>query len=295
MNQPAGFEMVDGKVVSVEPMAAMFNPAMPYEVAHGTVASFVATAFVLAGVYAIEMLRGNRTAYVKKALVLAMAVGVIAAPLQAVTGDLSARFVAKSQPEKFAAMEAHFETEQGAPLRIGGIPDTSAGVTRLAIKIPKLASLMTYFDPNAEIRGLNSFPQDEIPNVHLVHYPFQLMVGLGFFMIFVGAWFWAWVWWRKRVDPGRLQLLAIAATLPMGFLAIELGWLVTEFGRQPWVIYQVMRTSEGATPRGGIAGLFFVFLAVYMILSAGLGLVLFMARSRSVGGESIARQVTDGS
>ena len=143
---------------------------------------------------------------------------------------------------------------------------------------------MTYFDADAEIRGLSSFPQDEIPNVHLVHYPFQLMVGLGFFMIFVAVWFWGWVWWRKRGDPGRLQLLAIAATLPMGFLAIELGWLVTEFGRQPWVIYQVMRTSEGATPRGGIVGLFFAFLAVYVILSAGLGLVLFTARSRRVGG-----------
>ncbi|MDO8613929.1 MAG: cytochrome ubiquinol oxidase subunit I, partial [Dehalococcoidia bacterium] len=140
MNQPRGFEVVGGKAVNVDPWAAMFNPAMPYEVVHGTLASYVATGFAVAGVYAVAMLRGDRSEYAKKALILALAVGTIAVPLQIASGDLSARFLAHNQPEKFAAMEGQFKTESGAPLRIGGIPDSEDGTTRYAIEIPKLAS-----------------------------------------------------------------------------------------------------------------------------------------------------------
>jgi cytochrome d ubiquinol oxidase subunit I len=280
MNQPTGFEVVNGKATNVDPIAAIFNPAMPYEVTHGTIASYVATGFAIAGIYAIQMLRGNRSEYVKKGLVLGMVVGAIATPLQIISGDLSARFLAHNQPEKFAAMEAQFETERGAPLRIGGIPDPDAKKTRYAIEIPKMASFLAFEDFNAEVRGLNSFPQDEIPDVRKVHFPFQVMVGIGFFLLSVSWWFWGLAWKRRRVAPGRWMLLAIAATLPMGFIAIEMGWYVTEFGRQPWIIWHLMRTSDAATPRDGIFFIFVVFFLVYIALAAGLALLLLRVTRR---------------
>ena len=280
MNQPAGFEMVNGKAVNVDPLAAMFNAAMPYEVTHGALASYVATGFAVAGVYAIAMLRGERSDYVRKALLLGLAVAAVSTPLQIISGDLSARFLAHNQPEKFAAMEGQFDTEQGAPLRIGGFPDPGDRTTRYAIEIPKLASFLAFEDFDAEVRGLNSFPQDEIPDPRLVHYSFQAMVGIGFFMLAVAAWVLGLAWWRKRIDPGRLQLLALAATLPLGFVAIEAGWFVTEFGRQPWIIYQLMRTDEASTPREGIGFILLVFVLIYIALAAGLALLLLREQRR---------------
>lgn len=274
MNEPAGFDVVNGEVINIDPIAAMFNAATPYEVSHGALASYAATGFAVAGVYAIAMLRGDRSEYVKKALVLGLAVAAVFAPLQVISGDLSARFLAHNEPEKFAAMEAQFETEEGAPLRIGGFPDTDDKTTRFAIEIPNLASLLAFEDFDAEVRGLNSFPQDEIPDVRLVHYSFQVMVAIGFFMVFVIAWFFGLAWWRKGIDPGRLLLLATAATLPLSFVALNTGWFVTEFGRQPWIIYQVMRTSEAATPREGIGFILLAFILVYIALTAGLAFLL---------------------
>jgi cytochrome d ubiquinol oxidase subunit I len=280
MNQPAGFKVVDGKAVNVDPVAAMFNAAMPYEVTHGAIASYVATGFAVAGVYAIAMLRGDRSEYVRKALLLGLAVAAIFTPLQIISGDLSARFLAHNQPEKFAAMEGQFETEKGAPLRIGGFPDVGDKTTRYAIEIPKLASFLAFEDFDAEVRGLNSFPQDEIPDARLVHYSFQTMVGIGSFMLIVTAWVLGLAWWRKRIDPGRLQLLALAAAFPLGFVAIEAGWFVTEFGRQPWIIYHLMRTDEAATPREGIGFVLLLFIMVYIALAAGLALLLLREQRR---------------
>lgn len=280
MNQPGGFDAVNGEVINIDPIAAMFNAAMPYEVSHGALASYAATGFAVAGVYAIAMLRGDRSEYVKKALVLGLAVAAVFAPLQVISGDLSARFLAHNEPEKFAAMEAQFETEEGAPLRIGGFPDTDDKTTRFAIEIPNLASLLAFEDFDAEVRGLNSFPEGEIPDARLVHYSFQVMVAIGFFMVFVVAWFFGLAWSRKRIDPGRLQLLAVAVTLPLGFIAVNVGWFVTEFGRQPWIIYQVMRTSEAATPREGISFILLVFILVYIALTAALALLLRRERGR---------------
>jgi cytochrome d ubiquinol oxidase subunit I len=274
MNHPRGFEVVNGKAVNVDPFAAMFNSAMPLQAVHGTIASYVAAGFAVAGIYAIAMLRGDRSEYNRRALMLGMAIGVLAAGAQLVTGDLSARYLAHNEPEKFAAMEGQFQTEQGMPLRIGGFPDIGARTTRGAIEIPKVGSFLAFEDFNAEVRGLDAFPQDEIPDARLVHYPFQAMVGIGTFLLAVGAWFFGLAWLHRRIDPGRWLLRAIALGAPLGFVAIELGWFVTEFGRQPWIIYHLMRTSDAATPRDGIVYLFFVFLLVYVALAAGLVLLL---------------------
>ncbi|HXF51409.1 MAG TPA: cytochrome ubiquinol oxidase subunit I [Dehalococcoidia bacterium] len=281
MNQPEGFEVVAGKAVNVDPLAAMFNDAMPYQVVHGTLPSYSVTGFAVAAVYAFAMLRGDRSPYNRKALSIALAVAAVAAPLQIVSGDLSARFLAHQQPEKFAAMEAQFETERGAPLRIGGVPDPEDRTVRWAIEIPKLASFLAFEDVDAEIRGLNSFPQDAIPDVRIVHYSFQTMVGIGFLMLFVSVWFWGAAWWKRRIDPGRPLLWALLATGPLGFLALEAGWFVTEFGRQPWIIYRMMRVEEAATPREGIGIVFLVFTLVYVALAIGLGLILLRENGRA--------------
>ncbi len=274
MNEPAGFEIRDGKAVNVDPLAAMFNRATPYEVLHGTIAAYVATGFAIAGIYAIAMLRGNRSEFNRRALMIALAVAAVFTPLQIVSGDLSARFLAHNQPEKFAAMEGQFQTEEGAPLRIGGFPDTGAKETRYAIEIPKMLSFMGYEDVNATVRGLNDFPQDEIPDPRLVHYPFQIMVACGFAMLFVSLGAFAIAWWRRRFAPSRLVLYAIACMTPLGFVAIEAGWFVTEFGRQPWIIYHLMRTDQAATPRDGIWVVFVLFFFMYVALTAGLALLL---------------------
>lgn len=281
MNEPAGFLLRDGKAVNVDPIAAMFNRATPYEVVHGSIAAYVATGFAVAGIYAIAMLRGRRSEYNRRALMLALAVAAVFTPLQIVSGDLSARFLAHHQPEKFAAMEGQFQTEKGAPLRIGGFPDTAAKETRYAIEIPKLLSFMGYEDFNAEVRGLNDFPQNAIPDTRLVHYPFQIMVASGFAMLVIALAAFAVAWWRRRFDPGRLLLIGIACMAPLGFVAIEAGWFVTEFGRQPWIIYGLMRTDEAATPREGIWAVFLVFFLVYVALAAGLALLLLREGRRS--------------
>lgn len=282
MNQPEGYEIVNGQVANVDPISAMFNDAFPYEFIHGALAAYVAMGLAVAGYYAFAMLRGDRSDYNKMAVVLGMSLVVIFAPLQVVTGDLSARFLAHDQPEKFAAMEGQFETVEGMPLRIGGIPFPDDNETRFAIEIPKLGSFLAFEDFNAEVRGLNAFPDDEVPSVFLTHFPFQIMVGLGFLFVGVAGWFWGIAAWTRRIDPGRLLLLALAGVGALGFVAIEMGWFVTEFGRQPWVIYRVMRTESGATPREGIWVLLLLFSLAYVALTIGLaGVLSWQQRGRT--------------
>ena len=276
MNQPDGFDLVDGMITNVRPLDAMFNSAFPYEFVHGTMASYVATGFALAGVYALAMLRGDRSDYNRRALVLALAVGAVAIPLQIASGDFSARFVAEKQPEKFAAMEGQYETETGAPLRIGGWPDPTSGETKFAIEIPKFGSFLAFRDFGAEVRGLNSFPPDERPDARKVHVPFQVMVASGFYMLFVAGVFFAIALFRRVLPLGKTMLLLVASTLPLGFVAIEAGWFVTEFGRQPWIIWHVMRVSEAATPQEGVVLLLVAFGVVYVALTAGLVLLLLV-------------------
>jgi cytochrome bd ubiquinol oxidase subunit I len=276
MNQPDGFDFVDGKITNVRLLDAIFNPAMPYEVFHGTMASYVATGFGLAGIYAIAMLRGDRSEYNRRALLLSMGVAAVAIVLQIGSGDFAARFVAENQPAKFAAMEGQFETETGAPLRIGGIPLTSEDRTILAVELPKFGSFLAFRDFDAEVQGLNAFPEDERPNPLLVHLPFQIMVATGFFLLFVAAAFFGLWAFRRAQAMARTMLLFIGATLPLGFIAIEMGWFVTEFGRQPWIVWQVMRVSDAATPQSGVVVLLFVFSAVYIGLTAGLLLLLLV-------------------
>ncbi len=200
---------------------------------------------------------------------------------------MSARYVAHYQPAKLAALESHFNTEAGAALNIGGIPDVDRGETNYAIKIPYGLSLLAFHNPYATVKGLNDFPRDEWPNILIVHNAFQMMVGLGTLMAVISLWG-AFIWWRKRTLPdGKWFLRSLVIVAPAGMLAIEAGWTVTEVGRQPWIIYGVMRTSEAITPMPGLVIPFVVFTLLYVFLAVVVAWLLFrqVAQSPRVGSE----------
>jgi cytochrome d ubiquinol oxidase subunit I len=286
MNAPAGYTARNGRVVTVDPIAAMFNAAAPAETLHVILSSYQVSAFAVAAVYAVALLGGRRTVYHRRGLLLAMAFGAVVAPIQAYSGDLSAKMVARTQPAKLAAMEGLFHTIAGAPLRILGIADPTTQQTRFSLEIPKLLSWLAFGDPNAPVTGLDAFPRADWPNTTLVHLAFDLMVGTGGLMIALPLWFWLLYWRHGRTIPAsrvsRLMLWTAALTGPLAFIAMEAGWMVTELGRQPWIIQGVMRVRDAVTPVPG-AGLtiLLVFLLIYLALSVALvTLLLRLARQR---------------
>jgi cytochrome d ubiquinol oxidase subunit I len=270
MNAPTGFRLVDGKPVDVDPIAAIMNPAAFGQTLHMTLAAYAATGFVVAGIHAFMLRREPDNRFHKAALAIALVVGGVSAILQPLSGDLLAKRVAQTQPVKLAAFEGQFRTEQGAPLRIGGLPDEQARETRYAIEVPYALSILAYGDPNATVKGLNDFPADAHPPVAIVHIAFQIMVACGVAMMLVAAWA-LWRYLRGRRDQKWLDskwfLRALVAAAPLGFIAIETGWTVTEVGRQPWIIYGVMRTSEAVTPMPGLIVPFITFTVLYIFLA----------------------------
>lgn len=268
MNAPTGFRLVDGRPVDIDPIAAMLNPAALPQALHMTLAAFAATGIAIAGISAVALRRDPTIRVHRAALRLALWVAVPASLLQVVSGDLSAKFVAEHQPVKLAAMEGHFETARGAALRIGGIPDEAAGVTRYAIEVPTMLSVLAFGDPDAEVKGLEAVPRDEWPPVLITHLAFQVMVGLGTLMAVASLWV-VMCWVRRRDVVADRRLLALLAWLmPAGFVAVEAGWVVTEVGRQPWIIQGVMRTADAVTPMPGLAAPFALFTLLYLFLGA---------------------------
>ncbi|HET6228969.1 MAG TPA: cytochrome ubiquinol oxidase subunit I [Longimicrobiaceae bacterium] len=273
MQTPAGFRgVVDGQAVGVSPFAPFLSPAWFQMSLHSTVSCYVATGFAAGGVYALGMLRGRRDAYHRSGLGIALAVAAVTGVLQPLSGDISAKNVARWQPAKLAAMEAHFRTGARVPLLIGGIPDAANDTVRWAIRIPRGLSFLATGDADATVRGLDAFPRDERPNVLISHLAFQVMVGCGTALAALGMIFWI-ARWRKREDA-RLLLWALLAASPLGFLALEAGWIVTEVGRQPWVVYGVMRTADGVTPVGEVPATLFGFSVLYLALGIALALLL---------------------
>lgn len=266
MNSPVGFRLQNGAPVDVDPIAAMLTPAAFPEVLHMLLAAYAATGFAVAGIHGFMLLRDRRNAFHRRALVVALIVGVPAAIVQPITGDISARYVARWQPPKLAAMEGQFRTQSGAPLRIGGIPDVSAQRTRWAIEIPDGLSLLAFHDPHALVRGLDAVPRRDWPPVPIVHVAFQIMVALGTYLALLGVWVVIETLRRRDLAANRWLMRAVAAATPMGFLCIEAGWTVTEVGRQPWVIYGVMRTADSVTPMPGLIVPFLVISALYCFL-----------------------------
>jgi cytochrome bd ubiquinol oxidase subunit I len=283
MQQPVGFTLdANGRPAGVDAWAVLLNPAWAPMAAHSTFSAYQAVGFATAGVYAWTLRRATGAdRYARLGLTIAMTVGTIAAVAQPLTGDLLAKRAHLHQPAKLAAMEGQFVTERRAPLRIGGWPDPERRETRYAIEIPGALSFLAATDLDAEVMGLDEVPRADWPNVPLVHVAFQVMVGAGLAMLGAAAWYWL-VRWRQRRQPTATLpaplLLALVACAPLGYLALEAGWVVTEAGRQPWVIYGVMRTAGAVTPVREVWG----SLALFTLLYTGLSvlLVVFLLRLR---------------
>ena len=285
MNDPQGFTMVDGRVTNPQPLVAMFNPATPVETAHMILAAFMVTGFLVASVYAVAGLRGRRDRYHRLGLLLPLIVASVMTPAQIVVGDIAAREVADHQPIKLAAMEGLAHSEAGAGEHIGGIYIN--GQLRFAIVLPHVLALLAKGDANATVVGLDSVPPDEQPGaVTLIHLAFDTMVGIGFLLLGLGAWvFIRWV--RRRGPPAsRWFLRAAVVAGPGAIVAMECGWITTEVGRQPWIVYQVMRTADAVNPAPGLYWGLVALVIVYAVLTA---ITLFVLRRIAAASTAIVR------
>jgi cytochrome bd ubiquinol oxidase subunit I len=267
MQHPVGFRLSPtGSAVDVDAWAVLANPAWAPMAAHSTLSCYQAVGFAAAANYAWTLWRqpsAGREA--RLGLTIAMAVGTVAALLQPLTGDLLAKRAHRYQPAKLAAMEAHFDTGRRAPLRIGGWPDVERRETRYALEIPGALSFLADSSLDTEVVGLDRIPRDQWPNVAVTHLAFQIMVGAGMAMLGAALCYWGIRWRTRGRDAPLPRLLLIALVLcgPLGFLALEAGWVVTEVGRQPWVIYGVLRTAEAATTVRGVWASLALFTMVY--------------------------------
>jgi cytochrome d ubiquinol oxidase subunit I len=257
MNHPTGFSIRGGEVVDVKPLTALFNDNLWHELVHMYLAGFIVAGFLVAGVYAFGWLRGRRDRHHRIGLVVALSVAALAAPAQLLVGDWAARTVAVRQPVKLAAFEGLQETTKGAPFSLPG-----------GIEIPKLLSLLAFHDPNATVTGLDSVPEDDRPPTGIVKVSFRLMVFIGSGLAALGAWF-VWLWWRRRRLPRSVWFYrALVAAGPAALVALIAGWVTTEVGRQPWVVYQVMRTESAVTGASGVPVGFAALGLVYLGLAA---------------------------
>jgi cytochrome bd ubiquinol oxidase subunit I len=284
MNQPQGFSPASGDVTSVEPLKVIFNPAVPYEVPHMILAAYLVTGFTVASIYAVGMLRGRRDRYHRLGLLIPLTVAVIAAPIQFAVGDTAARAIAADQPIKFAGMECVQQTSTHVTEYIYG-RCTPSGV-KGGIGIPGFDSFLVGFSTDTKVTGLDSVPPDERPPANtMLHWAFDTMVGICTAMIALGAWL-GIVWWRRRDIPRTPWFLrAVAVSGVAAVVALECGWIVTEVGRQPWVVYDVMRTSDAVTHASGVWVTFAVIAGLYAALGTALILVLrsFARRWRAEG------------
>lgn len=291
MQLPVGFQMEAGRVVVSDPIAIFKQPVWMHMAIHSTLSCYISVAFATAGIYAFTWLRGRRDAYTRSAIMVSMGVGAVTAFIQPISGDSLAKFVFQTQSTKFAAMEGNFKTQKYAPLRIGGFPDVKARETKWAIEIPGGLSFLASHEFDTEVPGLDQTPESDWPNVELTHMAFQVMVGGGTLLMFVGIWFWVSLWrgwgWPLVYVPAAMNraqnwlLWAIVVCGPMGFMALEAGWVVTEVGRQPWIIHKVMRTRDAVTPAAGVPEMFYAFGLLYLFLAFTVVMVLWQMGATS--------------
>ncbi len=267
MQTPAGAELVDGIFVPTDWWAIIFNPSFPYRLAHMVVASFLTTAFVVAGVSAWYLLKRQCEDIGRAGLSLGLLMATLLAPTQIFLGDLHGLNVQEHQPMKVAAMEGLWETERGAPLVLFAWPDQEAQENRFAIQVPKLASLILTHELDGEVLGLNEVPRENQPPVAPVFWSFRVMVGLGVFMLAVAG-YGVWLRYRRRLYEDRLLHRLCVAAIPSGFVATIAGWLVAEIGRQPFTVYGLLRTAESASPipAAAVATSLTLFVLVYGML-----------------------------
>jgi cytochrome d ubiquinol oxidase subunit I len=270
MNNPSGFTLAAGRVTDVRPFEALFGNAYVWpELVHMYLAGYIVAGFLTAAVYAFAWLRGRRGRYERVALVVPLTVAALAAPVQIVAGDWIARTVAREQPTKLAAFEGLHESQSGAPVHLGGWFDGED--IRYGIPLPRVLSLLAFHDPNARVEGLEEVPADERPPVNVVRFAFQTMVGIGFLLATIAA-VYLFVWlWRRRLPESAWFYRAVVAAGPLSVVALISGWVTTEVGRQPWVVYGHMRTEEAVTGASGIP----VGYASLVLVYAGLLAAVF--------------------
>jgi len=272
MNSPAGFDIVNGQMVHANPLAAMFSASMPTKVSHVLVTAYMTAAFTLAAIAAFHLLKKSKHDYHKKALSLMMKIGLIFAVASALVGDFSGKYLAEYQPEKLAAAEWHFETEEAAPLVMYGVLDENEGA-QYALQIPYALSILAHGNPTAEVIGLDQFPEELHPPMS-VHYYFDFMVTIGMFMIVLGLIYWVGTKLNWRLIKTRWYHWLIVAGGPLSFLAIEFGWWLAERGRQPWIIRGIMTVQEAATTSDHVGLMFILFCLLYLILGVGTVVVI---------------------
>ena len=281
MNQPGGFTLRGGRIVQVRPLEVLFNDAFGYEAVHMLLAAYMVAGFVIAGVYAVGMLRGRRDRYHRLGLLLPLTVAALATPLQILVGDVAARGVFENEPAKFAAIEALARTETHVPEILGGA--YVDGQVRYGVGIPWGASVLSGFRPSTRIRGLDAVPAEFRPADRLVttvHLAFDVMVGVGFALLALSAWF-AWCWWRRRdlpASPWFLRCTAVSGVLAV--VALEAGWVVTEVGRQPWTVVGYLLTRDAVNKAGNIWLFFGATVALYAVVGAATVYVLRVLRAR---------------
>jgi cytochrome d ubiquinol oxidase subunit I len=265
MNTPTGFRIENGQIVDIDPIAGMFNPSTAAETVHMILAAIMVTGFCTASVYAVGMLRGRRDRYHRMGLLLPLTVAAIAAPIQIGVGDWIANVVAEHQPVKLAALEALNDTGTKVPLSLGGIYIN--GELKGAIEIPYGLSLLVTHNPNGEVKGLNTVPPELRPPINIVHLSYNLMVGIGFGLAALAAWL-AWSWWRKRDIPRTPWFLRAAAVSGLAAVAaLEGGWVATEVGRQPWIVYEIQLTRDAVSTAPGLRYGFYAVVFVYVVLT----------------------------
>jgi cytochrome d ubiquinol oxidase subunit I len=289
MNAPNPDSMhldAQGLVVAVNPIATMLGATTAAQTTHMILAAYVVAGFLIASVYAVGILRGQRSEYHRRALGLSLGLGAVVMPVQILVGDWSARVVVATQPVKFAAMEGQFQTQRHAPLRIGGVPDEQAGTTRFALEIPGGLSWLAYRDTNAEVLGLNDVAPDDRPPAAVVHISFQIMILGGFALLALSVCAGWSTWRRKRLPDSRGFLLAAALSGPLSILAMEAGWVVTEVGRQPWIVQGVARTRDMVTDAPGVIYVLYGTLAIYTVLLIGMTAVLRLLARRPIPNSS---------
>jgi cytochrome d ubiquinol oxidase subunit I len=296
MNSPAGYTLTNGKLTSVDPVSVFFNASTPYEATHMVLAAYMVTGFVVAGVYAVGLLRGRRDRYHRLGFGIPFTIAGIVAPLQVMMGDVIARFIASNQPAKFAAMEYVLSTQRDAPEWLGGI--LINGHVYFGTAIPAFDSILVGFNPHTRVIGLSSAPSAQQPPLDtLIHLSFDLMVGIGFLLFVLAAWQGWWWWFHRRVLMTAWFLVPAALSGVAAVIAMEAGWVVTEVGRQPWIVYHVLLVSQAVTPSGGVTVTLGVILVLYAILTAvSIGTPMIMSRRwrREGPAEEEAEQVPYG-
>lgn len=271
MNEPRGFDLVNHRIVNADPWGAMFNPATPIETIHMILAAFMVTGFVMASVYAFAMLRRRGDSYHRAGFAIPFIMGAVCTLPQIIVGDYAARFVAEHQPAKLGAMEALFHTEKGPAEHIGGI--AYGGQLHYAVEVPHGLSLLVNGTTDSQIVGLDTFPADQRPIVNVVHLAFDTMVAIGFGLLALSAWM-AWGVRKRRLPGSRWFWRAAVIAGPATVIAMEAGWVVTEVGRQPWIVYRIMRTADAVNPAPGLVSGLFILVAMYTALTVTAAYVL---------------------